>query len=286
MVHLNFTIDLQYGVSFPGADFIFTLQAAQTQRQHVVKESLVINQRVDIGSYEDPSTKTRTTRLKALGGTLALTYTATVELDHFVSSPHAVFEIPVVDLPDEVIPYLYPSRYCQSDRFATLALSLFGHLPRGYQRVDAIQRWVRQNVIFKKKASTSVTSAIETLEQNAGVCRDFAHLMIAMCRALSIPARYTTGIDYGADPALGPTDFHAYVEVYLSHHWIIFDPSGVAIPMGFVRLGTGRDAADASFATIFGEVTSQLPVIQIGAIRDPAKGWELPMHRLEALSTD
>ena len=86
------------------------------------------------------------------------------------------------------------------------------------------------------------------------MCRDFAHLMIALCRAVNIPARFATGTDYGADPALGPPDFHAYVEVYLGDRWYIFDPSGTAIPMGFVRFGTGRDAADVAFATIFGGV--------------------------------
>ena len=286
MVHLSFAIDLRYDVGFPSADFIFNLQAARTRCQHVLEESLMINQHVPVRSYEDPVTRTRIFRLNAVQGPLLVTYRAKVEIDHFVSNPSAVFEIPVTELPDEILPYLYPSRYCQSDRFATLAMAEFGLLPRGYQRVEAIQGWVRRNVKFQKKSSTSVTSAIETFDQNSGVCRDFAHLMIALCRALSIPARYTTGIDYGADPALGPTDFHAYVEVYLSHRWFIFDPAGVAIPMGFVRLGTGRDASDASFATIFGDVTPQLPMIQIGASRDPARRWELPVHRSEALSTD
>ena len=286
MVHLSFTIDLRYDVSFPNADFIFNLQAARTPRQHLLEESLFINQQVAVKHYEDPATRTRIFRLNATQGPLAVTYRAKVEIDHFIANPSTVFEIPVTELPDEVLPYLYPSRYCQSDRFATLAMSQFGQLQRGYHRIDAIQRWVRQNVTFQKKSSTSVTSAIETYDQNSGVCRDFAHLMIALCRALSIPARYTTGIDYGADPSLGPTDFHAYVEVYLSHHWFIFDPSGVAVPMGFVRLGTGRDAADASFATIFGDVTPQLPAIQISAFRNPSRGWELPAHRSEALSTD
>ena len=99
-----------------------------------------------------------------------------------------------------------------------------------------------------------------------GVCRDFAHLMIALCRAVNIPARFATGIDYGAPTVMGPTDFHAYVEVYLGDRWYIFDPSGVAIPMGFVRFGTGRDAADAAFATIFGGVVGAAPVIQIQAV--------------------
>ena len=286
MVHLSLTINLRYDVSFLNADFIFNIQAARTPRQHLLEESLLINQQVAVKSYEDPATRTRIFRLNATQGPLEVTYHAKVEIDHFMSNPSAVFEVPVTELPDEVLPYLYPSRYSQSDRFASLAMSLFGQLQRGYPRVEAIQRWVRQNVNFQKKSSTSVTSAIETYEQNSGVCRDFAHLMIALCRALSIPARYTTGIDYGADPSLGPTDFHAYVEVYLSHRWFLFDPSGVAVPMGFVRLGTGRDAADASFATIFGDVTPQLPMIQISAFRNPARGWELPTHRSEALSTD
>jgi transglutaminase-like putative cysteine protease len=123
------------------------------------------------------------------------------------------------------------------------------------------------------------------LEQ-VGVCRDFAHLMIALCRAINIPARFVTGIDYGADPVLGPTDFHAYVECYLGDRWYMFDPSGVAIPMGFVRFGTGRDAADVAFATIFGSVQSVAPVISITAIAGADGQLVVPFHCVEALSTD
>jgi transglutaminase-like putative cysteine protease len=111
--------------------------------------------------------------------------------------------------------------------------------------------------------------------------------MIALCRALNIPARFATGIDYGADPALGPTDFHAYVEVYLGDRWYIFDPSGTAIPMGFVRFGTGRDAADAAFATIFGGVQSPPlpPRLRIEALTG-TPDLTLPVHCTQALSTD
>ena len=118
------------------------------------------------------------------------------------------------------------------------------------------------------------------------MCRDFAHLMIALCRAVNIPARFTTGIDYGADPALGPPDFHAYVEAWLGDRWYLFDPSGTAIPMGFVRLGTGRDAADVAFATIFGTVTSSAPRIVIEAIAGGDGRRVMPRHCSEALSTD
>ncbi|MEQ1661797.1 MAG: transglutaminase family protein [Thiobacillus sp.] len=103
---------------------------------------------------------------------------------------------------------------------------------------------------------------------------------------LNIPARFCSGIDYGADPVLGPTDFHAYVEVLLGGRWYIFDASGVAIPMGFVRIGTGRDAADISFATIFGVIKSDVPVLAIDALSDPAQGYVLPWLCPEALSTD
>jgi transglutaminase-like putative cysteine protease len=144
---------------------------------------------------------------------------------------------------------------------------------------------VRDRVTFTANATNSNTSAIDTLIEQIGVCRDFSHLMIALCRALSIPARFTTGTDYGADPTLGPPDFHAYVEVYLGDRWYIFDPSGTAIPMGFVRLGTGRDAADVAVATIFGGVQAKAPVIRATAVQDPARGIVAPFRCVEALST-
>ncbi len=110
--------------------------------------------------------------------------------------------------------------------------------------------------------------------------------MIALCRAINIPARFTTGIDYGADPALGPSDFHAYVEAYVGDRWYLFDPSGTAIPMGFVRLGTGRDAADVAFATIFGGVRSTAPRIAIEAVAGDDGRIVTPQHSTQALSTD
>jgi transglutaminase-like putative cysteine protease len=110
--------------------------------------------------------------------------------------------------------------------------------------------------------------------------------MIALCRAVNIPARFTTGTDYGADPSLGPPDFHAYVEVYLGDRWYIVDASGTGIPMGFVRIGTGRDAADVAFATIFGGVTPiGGPAVRAVAIEDRALGIVQPHHTDLALST-
>ena len=110
--------------------------------------------------------------------------------------------------------------------------------------------------------------------------------MIALCRGLNIPARFATGIDYGADPALGPTDFHAYVEVFLGSRWYLFDPSGVAIPMGFIRIATGHDAADSAFATMFGGVQGDAPVMQIQAIPNAQGLLVVPQLVTQALSTD
>lgn len=286
MVRLQFSIDLQYQITPPAADFVFNFHAALTASQTVLEESLVIDQHVFTRLEIEPATGARFLRLTANPGTLNVGYRATVDIDHFAAPPDAITETPVAQLPLSVLTYIYPSRYCQSDRLAHLAMREFGHLPKGYRRVEAICKWVSNHVVFKSASSSSTTSAIDTLTERTGVCRDFAHLMIALCRALSIPARFTTGIDFGADPTLGPTDFHAYVEVFLDQRWYLFDPSGTAIPMGFVRIGTGRDAADVSFATIFGSVSSPPPVISIKALTAADRSWQEPRHREEALSSD
>ena len=286
MVRLEFSAVLAYEVMAPGCDFIFNIQAAYTPRQLVMHESLGLSQPVATSSYTDPATQSRFLRLHAEPGNFTLSYTAVVDLVHYEAQPGSLPELGPLALPGEVLPYLYPSRYCQSDRLLTLANSQFGHLPLGYGRARAICDWVQQHVSFQGNTSNSTTSAIDTLIERVGVCRDFAHLMIALCRAVNIPARFATGTDYGADPVLGPPDFHAYVEVYLGDRWYIFDPSGTAIPMAFVRFGTGRDAADVAFATIFGGVRSQAPAIRAWAVEDLARGMVMPYRCREALSTD
>jgi transglutaminase-like putative cysteine protease len=286
MVRLKFAIELNYDITEPGCDFIFSIHAAQTRYQTVVSESLHISQLLLPNLYTDPVTHTRYLRLKAFAGPLSVRYGATVDIQHFIAQPQAIAEVSVANLPGHVLPYIYPSRYCQSDRLHRLAVKEFGHLWQGYSRVQAIRDWVLNRVTFTPNSSTGNTTAVDTLVEEVGVCRDFAHLMIALCRAVNIPARFATGIDYGASPALGPTDFHAYVEVYLGDRWYLFDPSGVAIPMGFVRFGTGRDAADAAFATIFGGVTGAAPVISIEALPNAQGELIVPQHVLHALSTD
>jgi transglutaminase-like putative cysteine protease len=286
MIRIELQVDLAYEVDGHGADFVFNVHAAHTPCQTVVAENLWLNRAVETQMHTDPASGNRYLRLHAPPGDLRLSYTATVDLAHHRADPAQLGEVPVQRLPPQVLGYIYPSRYCQSDRLIRLAIREFGQLWQGHGRVQAIRDWVQQRVTFTSNTSNSNTSAVDTLIEQVGVCRDFAHLMIALCRAVNIPARFATGTDYGADPALGPPDFHAYVEAYLGDRWYIFDPSGTAIPMGFVRFGTGRDAADVAFATIFGGVQSQAPLIRATAVEDAARAMVLPHHCADALSTD
>jgi transglutaminase-like putative cysteine protease len=286
MIRLRLAIELDYDITEPGCDFIFNIHAAHTERQRVLEERLTLSQDVQPRVETDPATRNRNLRVQASAGPLKLAYGATIDLAHHMAEPGTIAEVPVARLPADVLSYIYPSRYCQSDRLHRFAMREFGQQWQGYSRVQAIRDWVLQRTTFSSNSSDSNTSAIDTLLETTGVCRDFAHLMIALCRAINIPARFTTGIDYGADPALGPTDFHAYVEAYLGDRWYLFDPSGTAIPMGFVRFGTGRDAADVAFATIFGTVKSAPPRIHIEAIAGADGRLVMPRHCSEALSTD
>ncbi len=286
MIRLQYSVELNYQVQGPGADFIFIIQAAHTRHQHVVNEQLGIGQTLMPQVFTDPVTKTRYLRLQAPAGPLRVSYVATVDLAHHLMPPQSVGEVSVVQLPGNVLPYLYPSRYCESDRLLGFATQKFGHLLQGHDRVRAIRDWVQQHVTFKSNTSNSSTSACDTLASGQGVCRDFAHLMIALCRAINIPARFATALDYGADPALGPPDFHAYVEVFLGQRWYLFDPSGTAIPLGLVRIATSRDAADAAFATIFGTVWSEPPRVHIEAVANAQGELVLPRHTMDAISTD
>ena len=275
-VRLRYEVQLGYHVQSAGTDFIFNVQAAHTPRQAVLWESLATTQAVPVQEYRDPLTAGRFLRLRAHAGELVLHYAGLVELRHHRQHPADVRESWIPDLPGSVLPYLYPSRYCESDKLNAFAMTQFGGLWQGYSRVQAICDWVQRNVAFESGSSSGTTGAADTLVQGRGVCRDFAHLMIALCRAVNVPARFATGLDFGADPALGPTDFHAYVECWLGDRWYMFDPSGTAIPMGFVRLTSGRDAADCAYASIFGNVLPGIRSLKItaqpgedGIVREP-----------------
>ena len=285
-VRLELSTQLGYDIGAGGCDFIFNVQAARTARQTVVSESLRLSQDVPVTDYVDPATQSRFLRVHAEPGDFTLRYTAVLDLNHHRAPADDLPACGPLDLPGDVLPFLSPSRYCQSDRLMAMAGREFGHVPASYRQAQAICDWVSQHVTFQSNSSTGATSAIDTLVERVGVCRDFAHLMIALCRASGLPARMASGIDYGADPILGPQDFHAYVEVFVGKRWYLFDPSGTAIPMGFVRFGTGRDATDIAFATMYGAISSQQPVISIAAVPNAHGELIEPQRVADALSTD
>lgn len=285
-VRLHYSVELRYDVLSAGSDFIFNVQAARTRHQHVVQEKLDISQQVLLQTHTDNATRARHLRLRAQAGPLSIRYSAVLDIAHHHADPATLAEVWIPELPGDVLPYLYPSRYCQSDRLHRFAVAQFGGLWQGYSRVQAICDWVNSHVAFVSNSSGGTTTACDTLLDKQGVCRDFAHLMIALCRAVNIPARFTTGVDYGADPALGPQDFHAYVEAFVGHRWYLFDPSGTAVPMGFIRLATGRDAADGAFASIFGSVVAHPPVLSIEAVPGADGVLRVPQRVATALSTD
>jgi len=207
MIRLTFDIELGYEIiGFP-SDFIFNIHAAKTPQQAIISEQLTLNQPVTPAIFTDPTFGTRYMRLNASPGSLTVHYGATVDLTHHAEQPENLYEVPIAQLPPEVLRYIYPSRYCQSDRFGRLATWEFAHFPPGYARVAAIQDWVRRRTAFLSGSTNSNTSAADTVVEQAGVCRDFAHLMIALCRAMNIPARFVTGIDYGAAPEPGSDRF-------------------------------------------------------------------------------
>jgi transglutaminase-like putative cysteine protease len=284
MVRLQFTLDLSYDVG-GRSDFLFNIAAARTPYQQVLAERFDVNRPTTNAWFNEPHFGNRLLRLGADAGPLNIAYSVTVDIRHAFGEPNTIPESHVSDIPPEVLPFLFASRYCQSDRLVEFAHAEFGKLPSGYMRVEAIREWVYRHVKFMVGASNTSTGALDTLADSRGVCRDFAHLMIALCRAINIPARFVTGIDYGADPALGPVDFHAYVEAWLGGRWYIFDATGISPKTGLVRLATGRDAADVPFATMFGPVRAYAPKVSIVAIEDATNGLVLPQHTDLAVST-
>lgn len=283
-VRLRYSVQLRYEAAGAAA-FLLNVHAAKTVRQIVLDEQFTIEPAQPWSVSADPITRSRIAAFNAPAGGLQVNYEALVDIEHRVIDPADVIAEEPAALPVATLPFLRPSRYCQSDLVQQNAWDRFGQLPRGYAQVRAVRDWVRENVRFKIGTSVTTTSVVETLRDGAGVCRDFAHTMIAYCRALNYPARIVTGVDYGADPSLGPPDFHAYVEIYIGGSWYIFDPTGISPVTGLVRIGTGRDAADVSFATLFGPVQAGMPVVRYAPVDDPVLGIGLPVSTDLAVST-
>ena len=283
-VRVRYSVRLVYDVAASSA-FLLNVHAARTAHQIVLDERFVLTPQQPWSLNVDPCTRNRIAAFDAPAGSMTAEYEALVDIAHRIVDPSEVKAESPAALPAETLPYIRPSRYCQADLVQQEAWDRFGQLPRDYAQVRAVRDWVRSKVRFKIGASSSTTTVLDTLRDGAGVCRDFAHVMIAFCRALNYPARIVTGVDYGADPALGPPDFHAYVETFIGGSWYIFDPAGISPITGLVRIATGRDVADVSFATLFGPVRTGMPHVRHDAVEDLALGIGMPVHTELAVST-
>lgn len=246
------TSHLEYDVRSPST-FIFNIHALRTKNQTVLEETLSLDPFFRTVEINSSASENRFLRLDVDRPTnLRLVYTATVESYFQILDMKLLNTMAMVQLEGNILPYLFPSRYCQSDKLFKLAQDKFGKIENVYGKVLAINDWIFNNVEYLSGSTNSQTSAFDTVTERAGVCRDFAHLGIALCRALSIPARYFTGYSY----QLNPQDFHACFEAYIGGQWIIFDATKLSPLNGLVKIATARDAADASVASIFGNVES------------------------------
>ena len=192
-------------------------------------------------------------------GPFPLRYDALVEVspDPDPATPNAE-QHAIEDLPDETLLFLLPSRYCHPDRLMSVAWDLFGETEPGWARVQAICDWVHSNISFMR-GSVGLADATEVYLQRRGVCRDFAHLAVTLCRAMNVPARYGFGYmgDIGVPPMDAAMDFHAWFEVYLGGRWHVFDCRHNTPRIGRIFIGKGRDAIDVAMLTTFGPATLQ-----------------------------
>lgn len=256
-MQLRIGFDLIYECPQP-TPMIVTLNIHYSRVSDIVRpDHLITVPSVPISGYRD-SFGNWCTRLVAPPGRIRLTTDALVndsgQPDRVVPTArqHAV-----QDLPEETLIFLLGSRYCETDRLSDLAWRLFGHGPSGWGRVQAICDFVHRHVQFGYNHARATRTAWETYSEGIGVCRDFAHLAVAFCRCVNIPARYCTGYlgDIGVPPDPAPMDFSAWFEAYLDGHWHTFDARHNTPRIGRVLIAHGRDAADAAISNTFGPNT-------------------------------
>ncbi|HTJ80008.1 MAG TPA: transglutaminase family protein [Rariglobus sp.] len=262
---------LAYDVLTPTANFTFNILANRDPHQHLGEETISVFPEVAL-ERTATSKGNRVFRAEALAGSFRVEYRATVE----VSRPTAPVEVKADNpgrLPLATLTYILPSRYCEGDRFTQIAWDLFGKIPNRAEQVREICRWVDATLAYTPGATDSRTSAWDVWQLKKGVCRDYAHLSIALCRALSIPARYVGGYAVG----LEPMDFHACFEAYLGGQWYLFDPSDGIAPDHIVVIARGRDAANCALTTIFGRVNAGPVKVECSLVSStPAESTESP----------
>ena len=255
---LNITIrvgcNLAYECSMP-TPVLFVLKPRLEGHVLVMQEKLSFG--IGLPSYEfQDSHGNITYRSTFMPGRNEIRHDALVAVSSHPDTREIVGPIVHVgELPSDLLRYTLPSRYCDSDKLMNFAWEHFGQIPHGLPRVQAICDWVHKNIEYRYGSGRPDLSASEVISRRHGVCRDFAHSAIALCRAFNLPARYVTGHlpDIGYEDPTGHMDFHAYCEVHLGQEWLTFDPRFNVPRIGRVKVAHGADAVDGAFATIYGQ---------------------------------
>ncbi len=216
-------------------------------QQWIAREEYDIAPTVPVDEYTDPYGNL-CQRLVTPTGNFSIHTTAEVRTADLVdTAPEAPFTV-IQNLPDTVLNFLLPSRYCESDRLNALAVSITGNQLPGFNQVAAIESWLRDHIQYIPGSSDFPVSALEVHDRKSGVCRDLAHLGIALCRSLSIPARMVVGYLHN----LEPMDMHAWFEAYVGGRWYTFDATQTGAKGGYVSIGYGCDATDVALFNQFG----------------------------------
>lgn len=263
---LHTRCDMAFDIGVP-TPFVLMLRPRSGAQQWIAREEYRLTPYVPVHEFTD-GFGNLCQRLVAPPGRFALHTAAEVKTaDNVDRAPGAPF-IEIQQLPDDVLGYLLPSRYCEADRLGATATQIVAGATPGYDQVAVLENWLRDSIRYLPGSSDQPLSAAEVRARGFGVCRDLAHLGIALCRAISIPARLVVGYLYG----LQPMDLHAWFEAYVGGRWYAFDATRQALHGGYVSVGYGRDAADVAVYTQFGPpaypVLQEIEVSRVDAPQD------------------
>jgi transglutaminase-like putative cysteine protease len=254
---------LSFNVTVP-VPFVLMLRPRSGAQQWIAREEYRLSPSVPVFEYTDDYGNL-CQRLIAPTGDFEVSTSADVMTADSVDQRFGAPFVEIQNLPDPVLSYLLPSRYCESDRFHQMATEITAGQRPGYDQVAAIVDWLRDNVAYRPGSSDVPVSAVEVNSRQVGVCRDLAHLGMALCRSLSIPARMVVGYLY----RLEPMDLHAWFEAHVGGRWYTFDATQRELKGGYVAVGYGRDAADVAVYNQFGpSVFPAAQTVAVERIRD------------------
>lgn len=237
---------LNYDFSEP-TDVLLAVEAAALPDQRLIDQSMIIDNAGPLTNLTGGSGIGRRTWTRSATGRMLTTYRATIDVERRAVDIASLNKSPLPSLPEDVLPFIWPSRYCEADRFVSFVCGHFEGLEGG-ALVQALVAWVHDNLQYVSGSSDGNTTAADTFVSQQGVCRDYAHLTAALIRSRDIPARLVSVYALGLDPP----DFHAVVEVWLDGAWHLVDATGLAPIEGMARIAVGRDATDIAFMTAFG----------------------------------